>query len=85
MVKALAYLCLFALAVNGVSSSNQGMQDAMEIQRDQLDRLNSFLGPGPQAQTRSVTKRQSPITFANPAAQKFYVDGTKIPDGTGKV
>lgn len=60
------------------------MEDAMDIQREQLERLHDFLGP--ETVTASAQKRQQParpatITFANPEAAKFAVDGTKIPDG----
>lgn len=57
----------------------EGMQEAMDIQREQLERLNDFLGP--MNPPMSTTKRQSTITFSNPAAEQFFVDGTTIPDG----
>ncbi|KAJ7188600.1 alpha/beta-hydrolase [Mycena filopes] len=50
----------------------------MDIQREQLERLNDFLGPT--THSSSTMKRQSTITFSNPAAEQFFVDGTKIPD-----
>ncbi|KAJ7039116.1 alpha/beta-hydrolase [Mycena alexandri] len=50
----------------------------MDIQREQLERLNDFLGP--MNPPMSTTKRQSTITFSNPAAEQFFVDGTTIPD-----
>lgn len=56
-----------------------GMEDAMEIQREQLERLRGFLGPTEPSPT--TVKRQAPITFSNPAAEQFFVDGTTIPDG----
>lgn len=54
------------------------MEDAMAIQREQLERLNDFLGPMNQP---STAPKPSSITFSNPAAEQFFVDGTKIPDG----
>lgn len=67
----------------GSASSMMGMEESVNMQREQIERLHDFLGPvndGP-----SNSKRQQPasstITFSNPAAQKFFVDGTKIPDG----
>ena len=64
----------------------EGMETAENIQRAQLDRLRDFLGPiqPPQADpvTGTVAKREAPISFANPRAKEFFVDGTKIPDGS---
>ncbi|KAF7375877.1 Carboxypeptidase [Mycena sanguinolenta] len=70
----LALICSYAF--QGAYSLT-GMEESMEIQREQLERLNDFLGPvnvpsGP-------AKRQSSITFSNPAAEQFFVDGTTIP------
>ena len=74
---------IVSCALNGALSlggAMQGLEDAMEIQREQLERLHDFLGP--MTQPSSATKRQeSTITFSNPAAEKFFVDGTKIPLG----
>jgi carboxypeptidase D len=56
-----------------------GMEDALDIQREQLEHLKDFLGPVPT--TYHSTKRQDSIMFSNPAAEQFFVDGTKIPDG----
>lgn len=87
----LLLLCLLR-GVAGRGGAMQGMEDAMDIQREQLERLHDFLGP--ETDTTSAQKRQQPsakgpknpkapatITFANPEAKKFAVDGTKIPDG----
>ncbi|KAL0956002.1 hypothetical protein HGRIS_002178 [Hohenbuehelia grisea] len=82
--KTLLALATFASAVAalGAAESMQGFEDAMEIQREQLQRFNDFMGP-PVSDSSHAEKRQqpktSPIHFANPAAQKFFVDGTKIP------
>ncbi|KAJ7287292.1 alpha/beta-hydrolase [Mycena rebaudengoi] len=76
-------IALFAsYAIRGTYSlggAMQGLEDAMEIQREQLERLTGFLGPGINP-SHTPTKRQSTITFSNPAAKKFFVDGTTIPD-----
>ncbi|TFK44435.1 alpha/beta-hydrolase [Crucibulum laeve] len=63
------------------------MEDAMDIQREQIERMRDFLGPTTDAHSNpsGQEKRQrggkgSTITFSNPAAKKFLVDGTKIPD-----
>ncbi|KAH9927439.1 alpha/beta-hydrolase [Epithele typhae] len=58
----------------------EGMDEAEEIQREQLERLRDFLGPQVEATGAAMAKRDSPITFANPKAAEFFVDGTKIPD-----
>ena len=53
-------------------------------QRERLERLTSFLGPDasePSEPLGQLAKRESLITFRNPKAQEFFVDGTKIPDG----
>ncbi|KAJ7668514.1 alpha/beta-hydrolase [Mycena polygramma] len=74
----LTLICAYAF--NGAYSSGgamQGMEDAMDIQREQLERLHDFLGP--MNQPSSTHKRQSSITFSNPAAEKFFVDGNSIP------
>ena len=59
-----------------------GMDEAAAIQREQIERLRSFLGPevGGVAE-QNVAKREAPISFSNPRANDFFVDGTKIPDG----
>jgi len=78
---ALSALCsLFPLRGFALGGAMQGMEDAMQIQREQLERFREFLGPQMSA---GVEKRQSSptITFSNPAAEQFFVDGTSIPDG----
>ncbi|KAF9564818.1 alpha/beta-hydrolase [Agrocybe pediades] len=54
-----------------------GMQNALDIQREQMTRMSNLMSsakspPGGPA-------KGSTITFKNPAAKKFEVDGTKIP------
>jgi carboxypeptidase D len=75
-------LALIFHAFNGAYSfggAMEGLEDAMAIQREQLERLGDFLGP--MNQPSSTPKRQSSITFSSPGAQQFFVDGTTIPDG----
>ncbi len=68
--------CAYALG-----GAMQGMEDAMEIQREQLERLQTFLGPDATSKLRA--RQDTPtITFANPAAEAFFVDGTTIPEGS---
>ncbi|KDR75252.1 hypothetical protein GALMADRAFT_211511 [Galerina marginata CBS 339.88] len=55
-----------------------GMQNALNIQREQMNRMSNILDaakspPGGPA-------KGSTVTFKNPAAKKFLVDGKKIPD-----
>lgn len=76
-----ALLLTLAGCVLGLGGALQGMEDTMEIQRQQLERFHDFMGPRPEALS-SKSKRQSPIVFSNPAAEQFFVDGTTIPDGT---
>ncbi|KAM5534367.1 hypothetical protein V8D89_011960 [Ganoderma adspersum] len=53
----------------------------MDARRGQADRLQEIMGSAhASAQDMPVLKREAPITFSNPKAQDFYVDGTKIPD-----
>lgn len=84
------YVLLSALLPTalGAGEAMEGMKGAMDIQREQIERMRDFLGPVVDTQSaESPEKRQqtekkgSTITFRNPAAQKFFVDGTKIPDG----
>ncbi|KAF9471362.1 alpha/beta-hydrolase [Pholiota conissans] len=61
------------------------MENARNIQREQLERLQDFLGPPATIAASSTRdapppKKGSTITFKNPAAKKFLVDGTRIPD-----
>ena len=56
-----------------------GMRDALAIQQEQMSRLGDMMSVA-KAPPGSPPKG-STITFKNPAAKKFFVDGTKIPDG----
>ncbi|EIN06453.1 alpha/beta-hydrolase [Punctularia strigosozonata HHB-11173 SS5] len=65
---------------------HEDMDKAMSFQKEQLQRMSDFLGPpGSQEGTetlsaRAPAKRESTITFSNPKAREFLVDGTKLPD-----
>lgn len=75
--------------------AQEAMENAMTIQREGLERLRSFLGPDPSqfsSDDGDFDKRQgseSPdaavppptITFRNPEAAKFFVDGSRLPLG----
>ncbi|KAF5345356.1 hypothetical protein D9758_008442 [Tetrapyrgos nigripes] len=76
---AAAFCSLYPLKGLALGGAMQGMEDAMDIQREQLERFRDFLGP---QVPPPFEKRQSAptITFSNPAAQKFFVDGNSIPD-----
>ncbi|KAJ7729524.1 alpha/beta-hydrolase [Mycena maculata] len=78
-VFSLAVLCAYAVnSTFALGGAMPGLEEAMDIQREQLDRLHDFLGPN---EPSSIPKRQaSTITFSNPAAEQFFVDGTTIPD-----
>ncbi|KAG6920014.1 hypothetical protein DXG01_010082 [Tephrocybe rancida] len=69
-------------ALYGLSSASgsamQGMDDAVAIQQEQIQRMHDFLGP---ISDPGTPKPPPTITFNNPAAKKFFVDGTKIPEG----
>ncbi|KAG7090999.1 hypothetical protein E1B28_010066 [Marasmius oreades] len=75
-----AFSVLFVLrGTVAIGGAMQGMEDAMEIQREQMQRMHDFLGPNVES---SMKKRQQAptITFSNPRAKQFFVDGTKIPE-----
>lgn len=61
-------------------SAIEGFEEAANFQAEQVSRLRDFLGPVPEEANHNV-KRESAIAFRNPKARKFFVDGTKIPDG----
>ena len=83
--------------VAGSGNPLSGLDESVEIQREGLARLRGFLGPdyflpdsplsdASLARRAKDAKRSSApppatITFKNPEASKFLVDGSKIPDG----
>lgn len=58
----------------------EGMETAMEIQREQLDRLRSIVTPNMNAMKNLRLAAPPTITFKNPKAKAFLVDGKTIPD-----
>lgn len=73
----------FVSAGAGTSSHFAGMDEAVEIQKESIERLKDFLGPNafPGANDKRAAAPPPTIEFKNPKAQEFFVDGTKIPDG----
>ena len=73
-----AGLALLALA----SVVSADLINAMHRQRARSLAMDNVMKA--EAPSRGVYKRQdgSSISFANPAAEQFFVDGTTIPDGT---
>lgn len=71
-------------AARSLGSSIAGMERAADIQRQQLD---YFLGPvlaGTQDTASEFLSRRdatTTVTFSNPKAKEYYVDGMKIPEG----
>ena len=58
----------------------EGFEEAANLQLEHLQNMRDFLGP-PTPDASKIGKRESTVTFRNPRAQQFFVDGTKIPDG----
>lgn len=68
-------------ALHGITASGsamQGMDDAIAIQQEQIQRMHDFLGP---VSNSKGSEPATTMTFENPAAKQFFVDGTKIPEG----
>lgn len=75
------------VAAAGTSDYISGFEDAKAIQRDGLERLKSFLGPDAY-DTDANAKRAAPeatISFKDPRAQEFFVDGANLPLGEFKM
>ncbi|CAL1711151.1 unnamed protein product [Somion occarium] len=72
----------FALASARTFSGGaiEGFEEAANFQAEQIENLRSFLGPKQEDSSTQNVKRESAITFRNPNARQFFVDGTKIPD-----
>ena len=73
----LSALLALPLFLAGGLGQDVGMENARSIQREQFARFQNLLAPP----SPTATAKGSTVTFKNPAAQKFFVDGTKIPDG----
>lgn len=78
---------LLTLSVTVLSTLHQaqaGVERALKFQRDQITRLTDFLGPSDDIVERDVAAGFPPpqtISFKNPKAKQFLVEGTKIPNG----
>lgn len=77
--------CLAALAVTPVwarihqGSAMEGLADAANFQMEQAQRMRSFLGPPEPQNVKRDTEALLP--FRSPQSKRFFVDGTKLPDG----
>ena len=82
-------LCALLLSATGVAArfagsdvERDGSDASRAIQRDSVDHLHEFSEPmQPPEPDAATSKRTSLITFSDPRAQAFQVDGTKIPEG----
>ena len=73
-------LCTGMCVARFSGSAMEGIDEAAAIQREQIERMRDFLGPRGEVR-RDIAKREAPISFSNPRAKEFFVDGTTIPDG----
>jgi hypothetical protein len=81
----LAFLALLASITHAMPRASpymKGFQSAVNLQRERLSRHSEFFEPSGSSEANSAPPRT--VTFSNPAAKKFEVDGTKIPDGIFK-
>jgi len=63
----------------GLGGAIEGLETAIEIQKEQNERFRTMINTG----TGGSHQRRAPpaqIPFKNPQAEKFFVDGTTIPD-----
>ncbi|KAF9268719.1 alpha/beta-hydrolase [Marasmius fiardii PR-910] len=79
LLTAFSVLCALR-GVLAIGGAIQGMEDAMEIQREQIQRMSNFLGPDVESSMKKRQQAAPTITFSDPRAKQFLVDGTKIPD-----
>ncbi|KAF5351716.1 hypothetical protein D9756_007520 [Leucocoprinus leucothites] len=82
-MRTLLSFSLLALAsipsVLGLGGAMEGLEEAMEMQKEQIERMRAMMD----ARVNAFDRRQGPPTdlpFKNPKARKFFVDGTKIPE-----
>lgn len=59
----------------------EGMEEAANFQMDHREMMMRNLLDFSPSSEPPLAKRESLISFANPKAQEFFVDGTKIPLG----
>lgn len=69
-----------ALGVFGLGSALDGMDDSMEIQREQVERMRTMMGANMEAMKQRLAAPSPAINFKNPKAEQFFVDGTTIPE-----
>jgi hypothetical protein len=79
-MKSVSLLCHLSFALSCLTTAVNG--NLVEIRngfRARIEKVQKAHGV-----SRGVIRSQGgqTILFANPAAEKFFVDGTKIPDGT---
>lgn len=85
-MRKLLIISLAALAslsgVLGLGSAMEGLETAMEIQREQVERTRAMMATRAEVMNnqRRAPAPPSTITFKNPKAKQFFVDGTKIPE-----
>ncbi|KAI0061166.1 alpha/beta-hydrolase [Artomyces pyxidatus] len=80
--------CLALIVLFSPHVSVASMRESLDIQREMQEQFRqahemhaSPIPTGPLPDTGTVKRQDgSIISFANPAAQKFFVDGTRIPD-----
>jgi carboxypeptidase D len=81
-MKSVSLLCHLGLALSCLTTAvNGNLFDAMRRHQARVEKVQQRQQSN--EVSRGVVKREDgpTISFANPAAEKFFVDGTKIPDG----
>ena len=81
LLTALASLCS-ARIFSG--SAMEGLEEAANFQLEQRARMRDFMASSQAAQAQAqapLKKREPIITFKNPKANEFHVDGSKLPLG----
>lgn len=73
---------VFSPAVGRIFSGSamEGFEESANMHLEHLQAARGFMGP-PEPPVQNV-KRDSTVQFRNPRAKQFFVDGTKIPDGS---
>lgn len=69
----LALSCFISHQVFSLGNVYHDMENTINIQKEQLERMRTFMAP-------SSNPPLSTVPFSNPAAEKFFVDGKTIPD-----
>jgi carboxypeptidase D len=68
------------LGAFGQGSALDGMETAIEIQREQIERMRTMMSDRMDVVNQRLAAPPSTVNFSNPKAKQFFVDGTKIPD-----